>query len=53
MAGQLQHFFQDATVPLLAGDDDVFFTHVYIDPKDPPAEIMLQWNDGSWEHRAY
>ncbi|MEM7453528.1 MAG: PSD1 and planctomycete cytochrome C domain-containing protein [Planctomycetota bacterium] len=51
--GQLQHFFQDATVPLLAGGDDILFTHVYLDPEDPPSQIMLQWNDGSWEHRAY
>src|SRR6185369_10388255 len=20
---------------------------------NPPSQIMLQWNDGSWEHRAY
>jgi hypothetical protein len=26
---------------------------VYLDPDDAPSEIMLQWNDGSWDHRAY
>src|SRR5262249_45165815 len=26
---------------------------VYLDPSNPPAEIMLQWNPGDWEHRAY
>ena len=26
---------------------------VYLDPENLPKEIMLQWNDGSWEHRAY
>ena len=30
-----------------------FFTYVWLDPKNPPKEIMLQFNDGSWEHRAY
>jgi len=20
---------------------------------NPPSEVVLQWNDGSWEHRAY
>ena len=27
--------------------------YVYIDPANVPGEIMLQWNDGTWEHRAY
>jgi hypothetical protein len=26
---------------------------VYLDPANPPSEVMLQWNDGTWEHRAY
>ena len=26
---------------------------VYLDPANPPTEVMLQWNDGSWAHRAY
>ena len=29
------------------------FAYVYLDPANPPSEVMLQWNDGSWEHRAY
>jgi uncharacterized membrane protein/YHS domain-containing protein len=36
---------------------DTLFVDVYLDPKDPPKEIMIQWNDGSmgdgWDHRAY
>src|SRR4029434_1393494 len=27
--------------------------YVYLDPVNPPSEVMLQWNDGTWEHRAY
>src|SRR5206468_2006028 len=27
--------------------------YVYVDPQSPPSELMLEWNDGSWEHRAY
>jgi hypothetical protein len=27
--------------------------YVYLDPVNVPNEIMLQWNDGTWEHRAY
>lgn len=33
---------------------DVLFAHVWIDPRDPPASIMLKWHDGqTWEHRAW
>ena len=27
--------------------------HVVVDPANPPVELMLHWNDGSWEHGAY
>ncbi|RMF95164.1 MAG: DUF1549 domain-containing protein, partial [Planctomycetota bacterium] len=50
--GLAQHYFVNA-VPLEIGQGDVFFVSVYLDPENPPQEIMLQWNDGSWEHRAY
>lgn len=48
-----QHFFTAATTPLLVGEGDKLFAYVYLDPKNPPKEVMLQWNDGAWEHRAY
>lgn len=32
---------------------DVLTAWVYLDPLDPPKEIMLQWNNGMWEHRAF
>jgi hypothetical protein len=51
--GLLQHFFTGATRPLSIGDGDKLFTYVYLDPENPPKEIMLQWNDGTWEHRAF
>jgi hypothetical protein len=38
---------------LVVGIGDTLFAYVYLDPANPPAEVMLQWNDGSWEHRAY
>ena len=41
-----------ATLEVSAGD--TLFVWVYLDPANPPKEIMLMWNDGSsWEHRAY
>ncbi|MCA9145239.1 MAG: PSD1 domain-containing protein [Planctomycetales bacterium] len=50
--GRSQHFFTDAKPGLKIGKDDVLFAYVYLDEKNPPKEIMLQFNDGSWEHRA-
>lgn len=47
-----QHFFTGAD-PLTINDGDVFFAYVYLEPASLPKQIMLQFNDGSWEHRAY
>ncbi|MGK0186725.1 MAG: hypothetical protein ACI9R3_002508 [Verrucomicrobiales bacterium] len=30
-----------------------FFLHVFLDPADPPEQVMVQWNTGDWNHRAY
>ncbi len=51
--GLSQHFFQDAKEPWTVDKDQVLFVSVYLDPANVPKEIMLQWNDGTWEHRAY
>ncbi|HEY2082923.1 MAG TPA: fibronectin type III domain-containing protein, partial [Verrucomicrobiae bacterium] len=52
--GVHQQFFTGATTPLQINTGDKLYTYVYVDPANPPTEIMLQWNDGSsWEHRAY
>ncbi len=47
-----QYFFGTTDVLAVAPGEDLV-AHVYLDPVDPPTELMLQWNDGSWEHRAY
>jgi len=52
-AGAHQHYFYNATATLAVGVGDTLFAYVYLDPANPPSELMLQWNDGSWEHRAY
>lgn len=52
-AGLTQHYFTGATSPLKVGEGDKLFCYVYLDPKNPPKSVMLQFNDGSWEHRAY
>jgi hypothetical protein len=48
-----QHWFSAAKSTLEVFPGDKLFAYIYIDPANPPSEIMLQWNDGSWEHRAY
>src|SRR5579863_3854223 len=52
-AGLHQHYFTSASPGLQVNTGDSLFAAVYLDPNNPPSEIMLQWNDGSWEHRAY
>lgn len=53
-AGNIQHYLIDAKDQITLGENDVLFAYIYIDPKKPPQEIMLQFNEGgSWEHRAW
>ena len=51
--GLHEHYFNSATATLSVATGDVLFAYVYLDPANPPSEIMLHWYDGSWEHRAY
>jgi hypothetical protein len=49
-----QHLFRDTTATLAIGSGDTLYAYVYLDPANPPTEVMLQWHDGtSWSHRAY
>ncbi|MBC8325838.1 MAG: PSD1 domain-containing protein [Verrucomicrobia subdivision 3 bacterium] len=52
-AGLSQHFFTGANPPLIVEKGMKLFAHVYLDTLNPPKQIMLQFNDGTWEHRAY
>jgi hypothetical protein len=52
-AGSHQHYFAGATATLSIGTGDTLYAYVYLDPANPPSEVELQWNDGTWEHRAY
>jgi len=51
-ADKQQHYFTEAQ-PLKIQADDRFFTYVYLDAAKPPKEIMMQWFQDNWEHRAY
>lgn len=49
----IQHHFYNANRKITLADGDKLFAYVWLDPDNPPQTIMLQWNDGSWEHRAF
>ncbi|MCS5630943.1 MAG: DUF1549 domain-containing protein, partial [Pirellulaceae bacterium] len=51
--GLIQHFFTGATDPFVIAENDILFAYVYLDPDNPPETVQLQFNDGTWEHRAY
>jgi hypothetical protein len=48
-----QDLFEQATKSLKIGAHDRLFAYVYLDPKNPPETIQLQFHDESWEHRAF
>ena len=50
--GVVQHFFDNAKEAVVVEEDTQFYAWVYLDPDDPPRAVMLQLNNGSWDHRA-
>ncbi len=48
-----QLFFTGDARGFAVAEGEVLVAHVFLDPQHPPREVMLQWYDGSWEHRAY
>lgn len=48
-----QHYFVNAENGMRIGQDDILFAYVFLDPQNPPKTIMLQFDDGNWEHRAF
>ncbi len=49
----VQHSFRSANRTFTLADGDRLFAYVWLDPASPPETIMLQWNDGTWDHRAF
>ena len=51
---QVQSFFTGAGAPVVAGEGDTLFAHVYIEPGGNPTTLMLQAHTAGegWEHRA-
>lgn len=50
--GLTQHFFTEAAEPLVIEEHSKLFAWVFIDPANKPKTLQLQFNDGSWNHRA-
>jgi parallel beta helix pectate lyase-like protein len=53
VSGMHQHYFFNATSTMKVITGETLFAYVFIDPANIPSQIMLQWNDGDWEQRAY
>ena len=49
----VQHSFRGAKRTFTLAEGDRLFAYVWLDPAAPPETVMLQWNDGNWEHRAF
>lgn len=55
LQGMHQHYFYGATDALTVNSGEALVAYVFLDPMNPPTQVMLQWWDQAegWEHRAY
>lgn len=51
-AGLAQDVWDNASIPLAVPAEAKIFAHVWLDPKNPPRSIMLQFFKAGWNHRA-
>ena len=49
----VQHYFHAAKRTFKLAEGDKLFAYVWLDPETPPETVMLQWNDGDWNQRAF
>ncbi len=52
-SGIHQHYFTNAKETMAIKSGDTLYAYIYLDPDHPPQAVMLQWNDGDWNQRAY
>ncbi|HYG77340.1 MAG TPA: PSD1 and planctomycete cytochrome C domain-containing protein [Planctomycetota bacterium] len=50
--GLAQDYYESGAAALPVTAEAKFFLHVYMDPKDPPKSLMLQFHKGGWANRA-
>lgn len=51
-AAMAQDYYQAGATALEVPQEPRFFLHVYLDPQDPPEEVMIQFHSDGWKHRA-
>ena len=49
----IQHSFRGVNRTFTLAEADRLFAYVWLDPEASPETVMLQWNDGNWNHRAF
>jgi hypothetical protein len=53
-SGLHQHLYENPTVPVAVGADDLLYADVFLPAEGAPRQVMVQWKaGGNWEHRAY
>jgi len=50
--GLSQDFYEGGAAALIIPAEGKLFAYVYLDPKEPPKTLMLQFHKGGWNHRA-
>ena len=50
--GLAQDYYTKGAAPFVVPPGGKVFVHVFIDPKNTPKEIMIQFHSKSWKHRA-
>ena len=50
--GMAQDYYEKGADPLPVPAKARFFLHLYLDPADPPEEVMIQFHTADWSHRA-
>jgi Zn-dependent metalloprotease len=49
-----QHYFTSASQPMQVEVGDTLYAYIYLDPANPPREVMLSWDtNGLWGQNAY
>ncbi len=51
--GLVQHFFYQSKETITIQPGDTLYAYIWLDPKNPPQQVMLQFHTSSWEHRAW
>lgn len=51
-AGRAQDYYDSGAAPVEIPQNGRLFANVYLDPKDTPKAIMLQYHKGGWNRRA-